>query len=32
MDDNRRDDVRWCAHRSLYSVVAEMVDGVVRKV
>jgi 2-phosphosulfolactate phosphatase len=29
MQDNRREDVRWCAHRSLYSVVAEMVDGVV---
>jgi 2-phosphosulfolactate phosphatase len=32
MDDNRRDDVRWCAHRSLYAVVAEMVDGVVCKI
>jgi 2-phosphosulfolactate phosphatase len=32
MDDNRREDVRWCAHRSLYAVVAEMVDGVVGKV
>ena len=32
MADNRRDDVRWCAHRSLYAVVAEMVDGVVCKI
>ena len=32
MDDARREDVRWCAHRSLYAVVAEMVDGVVSKI
>lgn len=32
MEDNRREDVRWCAHRSLYAVVAQMVDGVVCKV
>jgi phosphosulfolactate phosphohydrolase-like enzyme len=32
MDDNRREDVRWCAHRSLYAVVAEMVEGVVCKI
>ena len=32
MADNRREDVRWCAHRSLYAVVAEMMDGVVRKI
>lgn len=32
MEDNRREDLRWCAHRSLYAVVARMVDGVVRRV
>ena len=32
MADDRREDVRWCAHRSLYAVVAEMVDGVVRRI
>jgi len=32
MEDKRREDVRWCAHRSLYAVVAEMVDGVVGKI
>ena len=32
MADGRRDDIRWCAHRSLYAVVAEMRDGVVCKV
>jgi 2-phosphosulfolactate phosphatase len=32
MADDRRDDVRWCARRSLYAVVAEMRDGVVRKI
>ena len=32
MADNRREDVRWCAHRSLYAVVAQMVDGVVGKI
>ena len=32
MADDRREDVRWCAHRSLYAVVAEMVDGLVRTI
>jgi len=30
MADGLRDDIRWCAHRSLYAVVAEMRDGVIR--
>ena len=32
MADSQREDIRWCAHRSLYAVVAEMRDGVIRKV
>ncbi len=32
MADNRREDVRWCTHRSLYAVIVQMVDGVVFKV
>ena len=32
MADSQREDIRWCAHRSLYSVVAEMRDGVIRKI
>ncbi len=32
MADNRREDVRWCANRSLYAVVAAMMDGVVCKI
>ena len=29
MADSQREDIRWCAHRSLYAVVAEMRDGVI---
>ena len=32
MADGRRDDIRWCAHRSLYAVLAEMRAGVVCKI
>ncbi len=32
MADGQREDIRWCAHRSLYSVVAEMRGGVIRKI
>ncbi len=32
MADGQREDVRWCAHRSLYAVVVEMLDGVIGKV
>jgi len=32
MEDNQREDLRWCAHRSLYAVVVEMRDGVVFKI
>jgi 2-phosphosulfolactate phosphatase len=32
MADNQREDVRWCAHRSLYAVVVEMRDGVISKI
>ena len=31
MADGQREDIRWCAHRSLYAVIAEMRDGVVCK-
>jgi 2-phosphosulfolactate phosphatase len=30
--DERREDIRWCAHRSLYAVVAELVNGAVCKI
>lgn len=32
MADGQREDIRWCAHRSLYSVVVEMRGGVIRKI
>ena len=32
MADGKRDDIRWCAHRSLYAVVAEMRGGVVCRI
>lgn len=32
MSDSQRDDIRWCAHRSLFAVVAEMRSGVVCKI
>lgn len=32
MADSQREDIRWCAHRSLYAVVVEMRDGVIFKI
>ena len=31
MADGQREDIRWCAHRSLYAVIVEMRDGVIFK-